>query len=91
MFSLDNVAIQYPHVEKERVPFGRLSLVDRISKYSRLIINESCLAWLVAYAGGIPLISLLAWTSIGKTGGHKIHVTFLGLLIRSVSISSLDQ
>ena len=31
MFSLDSVAIQYPHAEKERVPVGRFSLVDHVS------------------------------------------------------------
>lgn len=59
MFHIDDLRIQYPHADVERVPVGALFL----------------------YALVIPLGSLAVWSSIFRPPVHKIHVTYLGLLI----------
>lgn len=41
------------------------------------------------YAGVIPLLLLVLWTAVFRPGGHKAHVTILGLLTSLVLASFL--
>ncbi|KAF2760296.1 acid phosphatase/Vanadium-dependent haloperoxidase [Pseudovirgaria hyperparasitica] len=69
MFSLDNIAIQYPH-----------ALVERVS-----------VTWLFVYAGAVPLGVLVAWAAISRPGGHKSHVSILGLFISLILTSFITD
>ena len=43
------------------------------------------------YAGGIPLLIMALWAVILRPGGHKIHVTILGLFISLILTSFLTD
>ena len=43
------------------------------------------------YAGGIPLLILIMWAVVIRPGGHKIHVTVLGLFISLILTSFLTD
>ncbi|KKA25231.1 PAP2 domain protein [Rasamsonia emersonii CBS 393.64] len=68
MFSLDNVALQYPFAQVERV-----SVYRNITDIHRV--------WSVIYAGVIPLIILVLWGIFFRPDAHKFHVTVLGLVV----------
>lgn len=69
LFSLDNLAISFPHAEQERVP----------------------VSWLFVYAGGVPLLLLVVWALLFRPGGHKTHVTILGLFISLILTSFITD
>ena len=87
MFSLDNLAIQYPHAIKERVSAGT-SLVETTATSLVLSLKSEILGislgWNIGYAGGLPVLILVLWVLLFRPEGHKIHVTFLGFFIRRV-------
>ncbi len=81
MFSLDNIALV------ERVPPRKL-LQTQLCK---LPPRSQLAAWLFAYASGLPLLTVLIWAVIFKPGGHKLHVTILGLAISLILTSFLTD
>ena len=81
LFSLDDLAIQYPHAEHERVPPGTKAPWTSFDRDSA----KAQLGWLLAYAGGVPLLVLTIWAIIFRPAGHKARVTYLGLLLRFVA------
>ena len=93
MFSLNNIALQYPHADVERVPLCTCPYLPYLSKRScpvtRLI--SVVLAWLFAYAGGIPLLFMVLWAIVLRPDGHKIHVSILGLFITLILSSFLTD
>jgi diacylglycerol diphosphate phosphatase/phosphatidate phosphatase len=82
MFSLDNLAIQYPHAEVERVSVRTSPpSIPTPSLQPRNPDTDNTAVWLFIYAGGIPLGLLIAWALVFQPGGHKAHVTILGWFI----------
>lgn len=59
LFSINDLAIQYPHADPEHVPP----------------------IMLLVYAAAIPLGTIALWAAVLRPGSHKVHVTFLGLLL----------
>ena len=88
MFSLDNIAIQYPHATVERVPVSIRWLHSKLPPlvYVALLIHNKS-PYNMLYAGVVPLLVLLLWAAAFQPGVHKAHVTILGLFI-SLSLSS---
>lgn len=56
-----------------------------------LTCRSRLVAWLFAYAGGLPLLAVLLWAIIFKPAGHKLHVTILGLAISLLLTSFLTD
>jgi diacylglycerol diphosphate phosphatase/phosphatidate phosphatase len=92
MFFLDNLAIQYPHAEVERV-----SVCMSFSTYLILTVPLFQLAlmyttvWLFVYALFIPIGILLLLTLLIHPSPHKTHVTLLGLAIAFILTSVLTD
>lgn len=93
MFTLDNVAIQYPHAIIERVPPGRCSISLLGTRGFRRI---TCLqlvptVYLFVYAGALPLALILVYALIFRPSLQKLHVTILGLAISLILTSFLTD
>ena len=88
MFSLDNLAIQFPHAEVERVPVSEVSHPPFTTLFHWLTADAG---YLFLYAGGIPLLLMVIWAAIFQPGTHKAHVTILGLFISLILTSFLTD
>lgn len=63
-------------------PWHRLfSINDLALQYPHADPEHVSPVMLLVYAGGIPLLTLAIWAAIFRPGSHKVHVTFLGLLL----------
>jgi diacylglycerol diphosphate phosphatase/phosphatidate phosphatase len=78
MFSLDNLALSYPHAEIERVSVRTSSSPLPLHPDQT---NTRNAVWLFIYAGAVPLATLILWAILVRPGTHKAHVTLLGWLI----------
>ena len=83
MFSLDNLSIQYPHADVERVSVCRTKPTSPTAP----IADAENLVWNIIYAILVPLGVIILWAIILQPGAHRVHVTILGLAI-SVILSS---
>ncbi len=89
MFSLDNLAIQYPHAEVERVPVRKSAMpARRGQQYPGLHMLS---AFLFLYAGAIPLALIIIWALVLRPTIHKAHVTILGFIISLILTSFLTD
>lgn len=91
MFSLDNMAIQYPHATVERVPVSMVRwLHSKLSPpvHVALLIHIKS-PYNMLYSGVIPLLTLFLWAAAFQPGVHKAHVTILGLLTSLILSSFL--
>lgn len=63
-------------------PFHRMfSLDDRSKSYPHALVERVPPLWLFVYGGGIPLVVILIWSLVARSGLHQAHVSILGLLI----------
>ncbi len=63
-------------------PFHRMfSLDDRSKSYPHALVERVPPFWLFVYGGGVPLVIILVWTLVARSGFHKAHVSILGLLV----------
>lgn len=77
-----NLTNHYPQIQAFVTPFHRLfSLSDLHIHYPHAIVERVPVSYLFVYALGIPLLCLAIWSSLFRPAVHKIHVTYLGLLI----------
>lgn len=88
MFSLDNMAIQFPHAAVERVP---ASMDPTFAWLEGNIADQSAPGWNIGYAGVLPLLILIFWAAVLQPGIHKVHVTILGLFISLILTSFLTD
>jgi diacylglycerol diphosphate phosphatase / phosphatidate phosphatase len=88
MFSLDDIGIQFPHAEVERVP---VSTVSRMNGPGMGMADSFGLGYLLVYAGVIPLLVLLLWACIFQPERHECHVTILGFMISLILSSFLTD
>jgi len=73
-------------------PFHRMfSLDNQAIQFPHAEIERVPVNWMFGYAGGIPLLILVLWALIIRPGGHKIHVTILGLFISLILTSFLTD
>jgi len=69
-------------------PFHRLFFINNINiLYPHAEKERVTPGWNIVYAGGIPLIILIATLAITRSGLHKFHVTILGLFISLILTS----
>lgn len=55
-------------------------------QYPHASVERVPVTWGIVYGGIVPLVLLVLWLGASRAGGHKFHVTILGLLIRYVSL-----
>jgi diacylglycerol diphosphate phosphatase/phosphatidate phosphatase len=64
-------------------PFHRMFFINNINiMYPHALVERVPVSWNIAYAVGVPLLSLIVWLSVSRASLHKFHVSILGLLIR---------
>lgn len=89
MFTIDDTSIQYPYAEVERVPPGRANHMNwQVRIAGKLMVGRT--VWLLVYAAGIPLATITVWAVVVRPPVQKVHVTYLGLLLRYMAVVSLD-
>ncbi|KAL8674565.1 MAG: hypothetical protein Q9168_001008 [Polycauliona sp. 1 TL-2023] len=96
MFSLDNIAIQFPHAKIERVPVstGSLPFPNRGAFARDLLTSQT--EYNIFYSGIIPLVIVLISTVLIHPSSppnrfHKTQVTVLGLLISLILTSFITD
>ena len=75
---------EYPQVRSHPYPYCHDPAI--LQQADSLVLD-----WLFAYAGGIPLLVIVLWAVFLRAGGHRIHVSILGLFISLILSSFLTD
>ncbi|KAL9048760.1 MAG: hypothetical protein Q9206_005860, partial [Seirophora lacunosa] len=99
MFSLNDIAIQFPHAEVERVPVSKKPTFSSFPPSSSLqspALLTTLTGYNILYSAVLPFIILILSTTLlfpsqSPNRLHKTHVTLLGLLISLLLTSFLTD
>ncbi|KAL2373767.1 hypothetical protein RJ035_000157 [Blastomyces gilchristii] len=91
MFTLDNVSIQFPFAEVERVPVCEFNNFMCSAGTTTPIKAVVAHIWSIIYAGVMPLIIIIVWAVIIRPETHFTHVSVLGLLVTLALTSFLTD